>query len=317
MFKSICVAVDHGNRNCKTPNFVFTTGVTSSDQKPGRGEKYLYYDNQYYTLSEIRIPYRRDKTQDSRFFVLTLFAILMELEQQGGAKTQDIVTVDLAIGLPPKHYADLYEKYESFFKGKDGIIEVIYANKKYSLCIQNVSAFPQDYSAMITEYKTISEIPRAVGIDIGGFTTDYLVMRNGTEDMDYCDSLELGIIKMYNHILTLANAEYDMLLEEEDIDSIIQGKMEYYDESIINLVENQVTNYIADLLANIRERGIDTKATFTIFIGGGSLRLKKYIEAQSSRLNRYMFIEDIHANAKGYELLYQLTQSEMGSDVNG
>lgn len=317
MFKSIRVAVDHGNRNIKTPNFIFTTGLTSSDQKPGRGEKYLYYNNQYYMLSEIRIPYRRDKTEESRFFILTLFAILMELEKHGGVDEHDIVTVDLAIGLPPKHYANLYEKYEAFFKGPDGIIEIIYVGRKYSISIKNVFAFPQDYAAMITEYKSISKIPRAVGIDIGGFTTDYLVMRNGTDDMDYCDSLELGIIKMYNSILTMINAEYDMLLEEDDIDSIIQGQTAYYNTPIVNLVEKQVTNYIADLLANIRERGIDTKATFTIFIGGGALRLKKYIEAQASRLSRYMFIEDIHANAKGYNLLYELLQSEEGRDSIG
>ena len=317
MIKSLCVAIDHGNRNMKTPNFVFTTGVTSSDQKPGRGEKYLYYNNQYYMLSEIRIPYRRDKTEESRFFVLTLFAIIMELEKLGNISEQDIAKVDLAIGLPPKHFPDLYEKYETFFKGTDGIINLTYTDRKYSISIQNVIAFPQDYAAMITEYQSISEIPRAVGIDIGGFTTDYLVMRNGSEDMDYCDSLELGIIKMYNRILTTVNAEYDMLLEEKDIDSIIQGNHTYYDPPIIQLVEKQAASFITDLLATIREHSVDTKSTYTIFIGGGALRLRKYIEAQSSRLNRYTFIEDIHANAKGYQLLYQLLQFDKGSDANG
>jgi plasmid segregation protein ParM len=128
--------------------------------------------------------------------------------------------------------------------------------------------------------------------------------------MDYCDSLEMGIIKMYNQILTIVNAEYDMLLEEKDIDSIMQGELKYYDQPIITLVEKQVENYISDLLASIRERGIDTKSTYTIFIGGGALRLKKYIEMHSTRLNRYKFIDNIHANAIGYELLYKMLQDE-------
>lgn len=107
-----------------------------------------------------------------------------------------------------------------------------------------------------------------------------------------------------------------MLLEEKDIDSIILGDTQYYDPPIINLVEKQAANYITDLLANIRERGIDTKATFTIFIGGGALRLRKFIVARSERLNRYMFIDDIHANAKGYKILYELLLAEKGRDLN-
>ena len=79
MIKKLRVAVDQGNRNMKTCNHVFTTGLTEMDKKPARGEVYLRYQDKYYTLSERRIPYQRDKTSDSRFFVLTLFAIAMEL----------------------------------------------------------------------------------------------------------------------------------------------------------------------------------------------------------------------------------------------
>jgi hypothetical protein len=60
MIKKLRVAVDHGNRNMKTCNFVFTTGLTEQDKKPARGEKYLKYQGKYYTLSEKRIPYQRD-----------------------------------------------------------------------------------------------------------------------------------------------------------------------------------------------------------------------------------------------------------------
>jgi hypothetical protein len=316
MFKTIRVGIDHGNRNIKTPNFIFTSGVSESSKRPQRGENYLYYDNQYHVLSNIRIPYRRDKTLDKRFFTLTLFAILMELKRQGINGSRDIIKINLAIGLPPKHYAELYEKYESFFKGSQGVLEVDYTGQKYSLSIQNVVSFPQDYAAMITKYKDISKIPKVIGIDIGGFTTDYLMMRHGAEDSDYCDSLELGIIKMCSSILAALNSEFDILLEENDIDSIIEGNIKYYDSSIIDFVESQISNYVSDLLASIRERGIDTKTTYVVFIGGGSLRLRKYIEAHSERLNHYMFIEDICANAKGYEILYDLMLPEKGSGNN-
>ena len=114
MIKKLRVAVDHGNRNMKTCHFIFTTGLTEQDKKPARGEKYLKYQGKYYTLSEKRIPYQRDKTQDSRnrFWILTLFAIAMELEQKSQIQPEDVIQVELPIGLPPKHFAELCERYE-------------------------------------------------------------------------------------------------------------------------------------------------------------------------------------------------------------
>ena len=306
MIKKIRVAVDHGNRNMKTCNFVFTTGLTEQDKKPARGEKYLKYQGKYYTLSEKRIPYQRDKTQDSRnrFWILTLFAIAMELEQKAQIQPEDVIQVELPIGLPPKHFAELCERYERYFKGDGKVQELCFNDKGYHLCIQNVMAFPQDYAAMMTRMTEIREIPKVVGIDIGGFTSDYLLMRSGRPDMDYCDSLEKGVITMYNDIISSVNGDHDMLLEETDIDSILEGKTEYYPEMVVHTVEEMARNFVTDLLSSVRERGIDTKSTYTIFIGGGAILLRRFLES-SSRLIKYQFMDDIFANAKGYGILYR------------
>lgn len=119
MIKKLRVAVDHGNRNMKTCHFIFTTGLTEQDKKPARGEKYLKYQGKYYTLSEKRIPYQRDKTQDSRnrFWILTLFAIAMELEQKSQIQPEDVIQVELPIGLPPKHLQSFVRDMNAISKG--------------------------------------------------------------------------------------------------------------------------------------------------------------------------------------------------------
>ena len=61
---------------------------------------------------------------------------------------------------------------------------------------------------------------------------------------------------------------------------------------------------MTDLLSSVRERGIDTKSTYTIFIGGGAILLRRFLES-SNRLIKYRFIDDIFANAKGYGILYR------------
>ena len=304
MIKRLRIGLDHGNRNMKTCNYVFNTGLNVLDKKPARGEKYLQYEGKYYTLSDRRIPYQRDKTLDSRFFILTLFSIAMELERKE-ILPEDIVQIDLAIGLPPKHFAELYEKYETYFKGNAQVLALDYNGKSYHICIKNVQAFPQDYAAMITRLDEIGDIPKAVGIDIGGFTTDYLLMRHGKPDMDYCDSLEKGVITLFNDILSRINSEYDMLLEEADIESILKRNTQYYDIKAVTIVEETVQNFVTDLLASIRERGIDTKSAYTIFIGGGAILLMDFLK-RVDRLGQYLFIEDLSANAKGYDILYRM-----------
>ena len=113
---------------------------------------------------------------------------------------------------------------------------------------------------------------------------------------------------MYNDIISSINSEYDMLLEEADIDSIIKGKTQYYEEAVVQAVETMVQNFVTDLLNSIRERGIDTKSTYTVFIGGGAVLLERCLE-QADRLGKHTFIRDMKANADGYDLLYRMTQA--------
>ena len=55
----------------------------------------------------------------------------------------------------------------------------------------------------------------------------------------------------------------------------------------------------------MREKHLDLKSGVVVFVGGGGIRLKKVIEA-SGKIGKSFFVEDINANAKGYELLYQM-----------
>ena len=80
-YQKITIPLDHGNRNMKTAEEVFTSGFVESDLKPVLGE-YLEYNGKFYSLTGERIPYMRDKTLDDRFFILTLFGIVKELERR-------------------------------------------------------------------------------------------------------------------------------------------------------------------------------------------------------------------------------------------
>ena len=78
------IGVDHGNKQIKTVHCnPFCVGLKQSVTRPF-GQNVLRYQNTYYTLSTERIPYRKDKTEDDRFFILTLFALAGEIGSEGG-----------------------------------------------------------------------------------------------------------------------------------------------------------------------------------------------------------------------------------------
>lgn len=295
--------MDHGNRNIKTEHYVFTSGIIESDCRPVLGE-YMYFDEKYYALSEQRIPYMRDKSNDERFFLLTLLGIAKEAESRTLAQQIMTLQVDLAVGLPPKHYGTLHKKFQEYFLNR-GKQRFVYNAREYEVQIENAVAFPQDYAAAMTVYPQIASYSKVMTIDIGGFTLDYLLLRNGKPDLSVCDSLEKGVITLYNRIISRVNSEYDLLLEDLDIDSIIKGEKTDYGEPVIRMVLEMTKMYVDDLLGTLRERGNDLKTGCVVFIGGGSLLLRDFLES-SGKVGNCIFIEDICANAKGYDLLYQV-----------
>ena len=303
MYQKIIVPIDHGNRNLKTEQHVFTSGILESDCKPVLGE-FLQYNGRYYTLSEQRIPYMRDKSSDERFFILTLFGIVMEAERQRISSENTILQVELPVGLPPKHYGALHRKFRDYFMNR-GRQCLIYKGREYQLEIADAAVFPQDYAAAMTIYPKISSFSKVTTVDIGGFTLDYLLLRGGRPDLSVCDSLEKGVITLYNTIISRVNSEYDILLEDADIDSIIKGEKTDYDMQVIRMVQEMTKTYVDDLLGTLRERGLDLKTGCVVFIGGGALLLREYLE-NSDKVGKCVFIEDICANAKGSGLLYQV-----------
>lgn len=128
------ISVDHGNKLIKVLHHApFTSGLQESDVPPFGGET-LKYQGKYYTLSEKRIPYHRDKTEDDRFWILTLFAIAYEIEAVGGY-SQNIIRIQLAVGLPPAHYGAQCEAFTGYFTNR-GAVKFEFRGRTYSITFE-------------------------------------------------------------------------------------------------------------------------------------------------------------------------------------
>lgn len=300
------IAIDHGNKQIKTINCEpFTSGLLESDTQPF-GKDVLMYKGKYYQVTDQRIPYRKDKTEDERFFILTLFAIAREIEEQG-VFHPGVMRVQLAVGLPPAYYGTHYQSFIRYFQDR-GTVNFSYRGKTYSILIDNVGCYPQSYAAALTMFQTLSTIPKALVLDIGGMTADYLQIKYGEGDLSVCDSLENGVIRLYNRIESKVRAEQDTLLTEREIDAILLGDEVQVPFGVASVVDRLAQEFVADLLSALRERQLELKSGPVIFVGGGSILLRKQIQ-KSGKVSNPLFVEDIRANARGYEVLYKLSQN--------
>ena len=263
----------------------------------------MEYKGKYYTISDKRIPFMRDKSADDRFYILTLFAIAFEIEDMGQYET-GIMPVQLLVGLPPAHYGAQYERFEQYFMR--GVEEFEFHDKTFRIHITDATAYPQAFAAAMPVYGQIDTLPKVMVIDIGGFTADYLLIKNGQADLSVCDSLEHGVIVLYNQIAARVNSELDVLLDEFDIDAILRNTPHDYGENVKRIATDAAQIFISDLFGKLRERSIDLRSGKTVFVGGGSMLLKKQIE-ESGKVASPLFVDKISANAKGFELLHQVT----------
>lgn len=296
------IAIDHGNKQIKTVHCPpIVSGLQKSSAKPF-GREVLKYGDSYYTLSAQRIPYRKDKTTDERFFVLSLFAIAREIGAQD-AYSEDLICVQLAVGLPPAHFGAQNKAFTEYFQGRE-VIRFEYRGKPYIIYIEDVVCYPQAYAAAVTMLRTLAVCPRVLVLDIGGFTADYLLLKNGQADLSTCDSLENGVILLYNRIRSKANSDLDLIVEESDVDTILQGKDAGYDPMMVQMVEQQAQEFVDDLFGTLRERMLDLRSGKVVFVGGGASLLRRQIDA-SGRVGAALYVDDIKANVKGFEYLCQ------------
>lgn len=314
------ISVDTGNKMMKTETLEFHAGLEIIDQIPGEQEEVLSYGGQYYRTTSRRISYMEDKTEDDRYFILTLFAVAKELEKmqdQESLIANGLVEIELLVGLPPAHYGKYRRMFREYFLREGSVIDFTYKNTSYKVAFSDVRVYIQAYAAfcLVAAQRQLFGYPKVLVIDIGGFTVDYMVLRFGQLERSYVDSLEEGVIKLYRNVRAGIRQRYGILLEETDIDNIIRGEQVRFGEELMDRVREIAAKYVTELLGTFRELGIDFKTTQTVFVGGGAILLAEFVqEAWKRYRSEYFVINDPKANAKGYKLQYLAEKKETGDE---
>ena len=100
-------------------------------------------------------------------------------------------------------------------------------------------------------------------------------------------------------------ALYIHLLPVRELDGVgdgIQGRPTILPQEVRDVIFAKVRSYACDILDKLRELQVDLRANPAIFIGGGSILFRSFVE-ESPLVAHADFVTDPKANAIGYGML--------------
>ena len=291
------IGIDHGWSGMKTVSQVFTTGVKEITTEPAFFNNVVEYNGSYYKVGGRRLEVRDLKVENDNFDRLTLAAVAKELNRRGMRNAN----VLLSVGLPLTRFgAEKQDFIDYLSRNKE--VTFRFDSEQYRMNIARVSVFPQCYAAVADRMKTLPK--RVVVVDIGSWTIDIMPIEDSAPNEAECITIREGLIKCMRTINEECMRQYGRELSEEDIQEVMRnGKNDKLPQKYMTIVEEALRAYVEKVYNILLEHGYTLDVTEIVFVGGGATVVMRYGNYEG---NNIQYIEDVKANAKGYEYLGKL-----------
>ena len=291
------IGVDHGWSGMKTVSQIFTTGVKEITTEPAFWSNVVEYNGSYYKAGGKRLEVREVKVENENFYILTLAAVAKELNRRG-MRNADVL---LSVGLPLTRFGAEKQDFIDYLS-KEKEVTFCFENEQYRIKIARVSVFPQCYAAVADRMKTLPK--RVVVVDIGSWTIDIMLIEESAPNEAECITIREGLIKCMRTINEECMRKHGKELSEEDIQEIMRtGRHEKLPEKYLTIVQECLRVYAEKVCNILLEHGYNLEVTETVFVGGGAGVVKRFGNYDGKNIQ---YIEDVRANAKGYEYLGKL-----------
>ena len=298
MSNPIIIGIDHGYAAIKTAHCSFPTGLVTYAHEPYSSDHVLEYDGQFYVIGSERQALQKDKTATESYYLLTLAAIAMELEER---KLPGEAEVILAAGLPLTSFGRDKKAFRQYLLRDGKPIDFRYEGRPYRITIQDVQLFPQGYSAVIWQPELLEQ-PSVIVADIGGWTVDLMEVDNQVPNAATCRSLELGVIRCLNEISEQLRRNLGLSLTNAQIESVMRGVPTTLPRAAKELIQRETEQYISRLLSAIQECGMDYRAMPMVVLGGGASILARHVSPRAGLCGLFT-LEDDKRNAQGFQWL--------------
>lgn len=287
------IGFDNGYQFGKTANRMFDNGVFPLGKvEPSIKEHSLKYERKYYKVAEGRAAITENKVSDENARLLTMVAIAKELLMVGVVKAE----VVLAVGLPFSDYGREKKALIQYYEQKP-VLKYEFEGVKYDIKISKVFVFPQCYAAISPRLGNMKK--DYLVVDIGSKTTDVVYIHDGLPVESKSITIERAMVKWIRQIQGSLQVHYGKNILEHEILKIILKQSSSLPKTIANHIRNGITEQIVGLILELEEREYDLTYTDIIYVGGGAVAVKNFIEQKGN----IAYDCDILANAKGYEFL--------------
>lgn len=291
---TLIIGIDNGNYNTKTLNTTFASGVVKYEADPFIPKDKIKYKGKYYVVGGETGNLTKDKTSSNDHYILTLAAIAKEIEARKLTRTLDVI---LAVGLPLTLTGSQKKSFKEYLT-QNQHLEYEMDGRKYNITIKDVMLFPQGYAAIA--YRNLrNRASSQIVVDVGGWTADVLLMKKGLPVPGRHRSLELGVMICIEETLEEIRVRKGLSMTETQIEEILLGNTNNVSKDIVEIVQAQAKKYTVKLMSELSKARFDTKAVPTIFMGGGAVIIKPYLDKRANCL----ILEDVNENVKGYEAL--------------
>lgn len=221
---ALIIGVDNGYGNMKTARRCFKTAIAKYDSAPVLSRDYIEYDGGYYVIGEGRKGFVADKQTDDDNYMLTLAAIVKELEARGMTDSVNRARIHLAVGLPLKWVQAQREDFKRYML-RNSSVEVGYKDRLYCIEFAGCTVMPQCYSAVTENLKDFAGVTLLA--DIGNGTMNLMYLNNGRPMESKAWTEKLGVFQCFQKIHNMVQDKTGDNLMDDVIDNILRsGKIE-------------------------------------------------------------------------------------------
>ena len=287
------IGIDHGWSLIKTSIHIFTTGVKELTTEPAFPNQVLEFEGRYYAIGEKRLIVKDTKVENENFYLLTLAAMAMELNSRG-VRNADVF---LSVGLPLSKYGAEKQEFINYLS-KNKEVTFKYEGKNYKVNIVKVAVFPQCYAAVADK---LSERKREqLVVDIGSWTFDCLTIKDMLPQNGQSTSKEIGLITCMNEINEECSKQLTGEIAESDIQHVMRTGESELPEKYTKIITDRLKNFTKEVYDTLKEEKYNLELTPVTFVGGGAKVMELFGDEQRNNIS---YIEDVRANAIGYEYL--------------
>ncbi|WP_394917050.1 hypothetical protein [uncultured Robinsoniella sp.] len=296
--KDMVIGIDHGYGYMKTAHSIMKSGVKELPVEPPFSHNIIELEGKYYAVGQYIQKHRAVKTDTQDYYILTLAAISEELKRQPNLKCAEIV---IAAGLPYSYFSSQKNEFKKYLL-QNNTIKYKYEGILYEVAIKDAYVFPQGFPIIAQELEAMKG--RVCVVDVGSGTLDILTFQDSQAQHEGCFSVNGGINYCVEQIQKEFLAKYQTEPGEDMIQDYLRGiQNSSIDKEYYRFMDQMVKFYVANnIFGELSAKGINLAFTSMVICGGGTSLVKRYGQGiylpQSTR-----FIENIHANAQGYEYL--------------